>query len=304
MKTNRKIAALSIVMILFLIPAVFAQTFEEYFDQGNKLYEEGRYNDAIKIYQKAVELNSNFAPLYNALGLAYDKVSDNLSQIAWYYKTAIDMEPDYIEAYYNLGQVYYRFEKFGKAEKNFLKALSFNPNLLMARYTLAWSYLRNKQPADAVRYFKDVISASDKVPQAYYGLGLAYAESGDSPGVLEAVTALRGMGEDDLAAQLEAGIRKPIEIKPLEPAAYPLPLPTGSSTTVRTSAPPAPTPSTNAGGSVGGSTRVRLRGKMFGGQEGSPTATAPSKQYGVNPPAGTPPKRPTGSRTYRSLPSY
>ncbi len=291
----------SLFIVSFFVSVAFAQTFEEYFEQGNKLYEEGKYNDAIKVYQKAVELNSNSAPLYNALGLAFDKVSSDLSQISWYFKVATDMEPDYLDAYQNLGQVYYRFEKFDKAQKSLLKALALNPNLVSAQYTLAWSYLRNNQPTDAVHYFKETLKVSNKLPQAYYGLGLAYAKGEDYPGVLEAVTSLRSMGEDDLAAQLEAGIRKPYEEKPVEQVSpLPAPHPVPSSTTVRAAPPQS---STVNGGSIQGSTRVRLRGRLFNSQQENAAPSQANKQYGVNSPATIPPPvRP--SRTYQSLPSY
>ncbi len=261
----RKIFLSSFVFyFLFSAQNIFAETFQEYFAKGNQYSQNGDYTNAIKYYQKAIEIDSNQAPVYNALGLTYEQTRADLSQIVWYFKVATDIDPNFVEAYENLGRVYNQAGMSDAAEKYYLKALAIQPNLLSVQFALGWLYLKKSQPNEATHYFKEVLKRT-KIPYAYYGLGVAYSQTQDYANVLEAVTNLRGLGEDDLAAQLESMIRKPEEELPSENP------PTQTS-------PPAPTPQVQSSvspGGVEGVTRVRLRGKLFTVPNEDNTSTAP-----------------------------
>ena len=44
---------------------------EKHFRQGNEYYSQGKYEQAIDSYQKAIELDSDHSPTYNNLGIIY-----------------------------------------------------------------------------------------------------------------------------------------------------------------------------------------------------------------------------------------
>jgi tetratricopeptide (TPR) repeat protein len=61
------------------------------------------------------------------------------------YQSAIDLRSDYAEAYFNIGSVYYREKLVKKAEESFLKAISLNPDYGRAHYSLGFLYLEQKK---------------------------------------------------------------------------------------------------------------------------------------------------------------
>ena len=97
---------------------------------------------------------------------------------------------------------------YKRAEEACLKAISVDPNFVKGKLSLAWVYLYGKQsPREAILYFNEVLEKV-KNPIIYFGRGMAYSMSGDKAHVLDAITTLRGMNEDELASKLEASIRE------------------------------------------------------------------------------------------------
>lgn len=143
----------------------------------------------------------------------------------------------------------------------FEELLKKDPNRLTAHFSLAWIYLLAKgEPYPSVEHFEAVLKQS-KIPKAYYGLGLAYSMMKEPARVLEIITELKGMKENDLAAKLEEALGKPYSPKPA--ATIPV-LPTGRNETVLVpQAKPAPPPPPQPAENPVGTTRIRLRGKLY-----------------------------------------
>ena len=209
----RKVHAgmITVVMVFVFPVVVVGQTLRDYYEKGEAEYQRGNYQKAIKEYEKAVDLDPNFAPVYNALGLAHQALQDKLADVIWFFKVAVDIDPQYADAYHNMCRAYYQAGKHNEAEKACRNAMAVNPDFLSAKLSLAWIYLVGKQqPADAVFYFNQVLEKIQS-PMIYFGLGLAYAQSGDRARVLEVITVLRNQGENNLATQLERSIMTPMQ---------------------------------------------------------------------------------------------
>ena len=72
-------------------------TAEWHFDQGNKLYGQGRYDEAIKEYSKAIRLNPELAEAYYNRGLTYKKLGQ-LERAIEDYNAAIRLNPELAES--------------------------------------------------------------------------------------------------------------------------------------------------------------------------------------------------------------
>lgn len=59
----------------------------------------------IKKYLDAININHNYAEAYGMLGVAFRRMGW-LKEAEWAYKRAIELKPDHIEPYFNLGYVY------------------------------------------------------------------------------------------------------------------------------------------------------------------------------------------------------
>ena len=57
------------------------------------------------------------------------------------YRTAIQRDPNYFRAYYNLGNIYKDKGEYYEAIEQYLKALTINPNYTKCHYNLGLTYL-------------------------------------------------------------------------------------------------------------------------------------------------------------------
>ena len=62
------------------------------FDQGNKLYNEGKYQEAISIYESILDNGQHSAEMYYNLGNAYYKLN-SIAPSIYYYEKAIKLAP-------------------------------------------------------------------------------------------------------------------------------------------------------------------------------------------------------------------
>jgi len=206
--SKKRLQLIYTLLIVFVLSSICnASGLKENFEKGEQAYNAGQYDKAIEYFEKVVEIDSNFGPVYNSLGLAYSNSDADLSDIIWFFKVATEIDPNYIDAYNNMCRVYYQAGEHVLAEQSCLKVLEINPNYTQTQLTLAWIYLVGKsQPQEAIYYFNEVLKRV-RNPIIYFGLGLAYSMNGDSGQVLDTVTTLRQIGEEQLAAQLENTLR-------------------------------------------------------------------------------------------------
>ncbi|OGH04548.1 MAG: hypothetical protein A2W22_04760 [Candidatus Levybacteria bacterium RBG_16_35_11] len=81
------------------------ETAEDYFIRGNFAYDQGRCNDAIEDYTKAIELDPTISQIYNNRGYTYMQKRDYEKALNDYEK-AIQVRPGYARALLNKGDIY------------------------------------------------------------------------------------------------------------------------------------------------------------------------------------------------------
>lgn len=91
----------------------YPETNEFVIAEVNQLLKEGKSTEAIGKMKEAVALYPDNASLLFALGAANEGITDEngkktmITQAAEYYQKAIDLDPEYFDAYYNLGALYF-----------------------------------------------------------------------------------------------------------------------------------------------------------------------------------------------------
>ncbi|MBN1651009.1 MAG: tetratricopeptide repeat protein [Bacteroidales bacterium] len=128
----------------------------------NILLGQGRFDEVIAKLKKSIELEPENASLYLALGDSYKEVKNNDEAIK-YYLQALEINPDYFLALYNLGVVYY--------------SRAFDLNMEA-----------NDLPFDATEKYKAVMAEANE----YFLKGLpyferAYAIDSEDPDVIKAL---------------------------------------------------------------------------------------------------------------------
>ena len=63
------------------------------------------YNQAISVYEKAIELNPEYYEAYNNLGVALGK-NEQYEEAEKVLKQVIKLQPDFVEGHYNLAIIF------------------------------------------------------------------------------------------------------------------------------------------------------------------------------------------------------
>lgn len=102
---------------------------------GAALQHEGKIEQAIPHYQKALSYNPYFIETNYALADAYFK-QGRLRDAIKYYSQTLNLDPNFPEAHYMLGNVLFKQEKFKEAVIHYNKALQLKPGWENARRNL------------------------------------------------------------------------------------------------------------------------------------------------------------------------
>jgi len=88
---------------------------------------------------------------HNNMGDVYSRWGDYENATVEFQK-AIDLKPNYADAYHNLALTYQELEKDDEAIENYLKALEINPNLWQSYKNLASIYHNKGEEEKAQEY--------------------------------------------------------------------------------------------------------------------------------------------------------
>ncbi|KLI27633.1 hypothetical protein A9X77_08400 [Brachyspira hyodysenteriae] len=175
---------------------------EEYFYDGNKLYEQKKYDEAIICYEKSIDivpkentyirlagayrekkcfykslesflkalkLNPNSTYAYIGIGNLYLDNRYYEESIAYYNKTIelienkISIEDsNLINSYYNRGLAYYHLRLYDKAEKDFFNVIDKNPEDYLAYIDIGNVYSMLDRHVEAIKYYNKAIEFCTK----------------------------------------------------------------------------------------------------------------------------------------------
>jgi tetratricopeptide (TPR) repeat protein len=105
------------------------------FQAGVDRLSEERYEQAVEAFNRAIELDPEFAEAYNQRGLAYLFLGQ-LEQAISDYKTALAFMPSHFPAMEGLGHAYTHLDQLPQAYQCYRQALTINPRLEGVRSAL------------------------------------------------------------------------------------------------------------------------------------------------------------------------
>jgi tetratricopeptide (TPR) repeat protein len=177
------------------------------YERAVDAYSKQQYDQAIGLFEQIIKVVPTFAPAYNGMALANQAASGDEDKTIEYLKTAISYDPKLIQAYDNLGRIYYSRQDIDHAQEYFEKALKLDPNLSSANLSLAWiNLLIRSRPRAALRYFR-IVEKESQDPKVFYGMGQAYFASNQREEAMDMITKLRDMKQEDLASRLEKSLQ-------------------------------------------------------------------------------------------------
>lgn len=132
---------------------------------------------AISSYQTSIELDPNFYDSYMRLGNLHAAKNDSLA--IQYYKSAIYLQPERIEAHYNLAIYLQNSGKFDNAMKRYDRILEIDPFSFLAQFNQGYLLLVfADQYEQATTKFSQSILNNPEYTEAYHNRGLCHKNLG------------------------------------------------------------------------------------------------------------------------------
>lgn len=153
-----------------------------FFDQGVKLYQEGKSDAAIVAFKRAIKEDPHNARSYFNIGFIYQEKGKVWWKIAegWYRK-ALRENPKLLEGYFNLGVLFFQEGEYEKAKKMFEITYQLNPKDQDVKKALREvrekvSALSEPIPEKPATAPKESLSPAKKVEKGAVGKGVKQEE--------------------------------------------------------------------------------------------------------------------------------
>jgi tetratricopeptide (TPR) repeat protein len=144
---------------------------------GLLLVQQGRLDEAIAQYQRALQANPGYIIAYNNLGLTLAQQGRWDEAIARY-QQALKINPGFDMAHYNLGNVLLQQGRLDEAMAEYQQALRANPDNYLARYNLGNALVRRGRLDEAISQYQQTLKISPDYAPAHINLGNALLQRG------------------------------------------------------------------------------------------------------------------------------
>jgi tetratricopeptide (TPR) repeat protein len=147
---------------------------EALFQLGRIEYSQNNYHSASEYYLQAFAEsgNTNIEALNN-LGLNLN-ASGEAGKAKSTYLQALEIEPEYLNAHYNLGLIYLEEENYQKAETSFNTVLTINPDFPEGWYNLAFIFSQKGMYSAAVDAYEESLLLDPSNIKARLNLAVQY----------------------------------------------------------------------------------------------------------------------------------
>lgn len=141
---------------------------EAYYSKGAMLYYDGQIEESIANFEKTLEFEPQDSRAYNNLGSAYGSMG-KLEKAASCFEKTLELSLNDYDAFMNLAKTYIMLKSDQQAIEVYSEALKYYPDNLIILNNLASLYRRRNLPEQArVFYEKSVELAPDDPQQHYY----------------------------------------------------------------------------------------------------------------------------------------
>ena len=148
-----------------------------YSNRGNAKNRLGRYEEALKDLNNAIELNPHLFQAYNNRGATKGKIGHYEEAIQDFDK-AIDLKPDYVNAYNNRGNAKDELGRHEEAIKDYDKAIDLKPDHADAYNNRGSAKYKLGHHEEAIKDYDKAIELKHDYADAYNGRGIAKSNLG------------------------------------------------------------------------------------------------------------------------------
>ncbi|MFH1007990.1 MAG: tetratricopeptide repeat protein [Candidatus Latescibacterota bacterium] len=183
-----------------------SETIRTHYNLGVTYQKQGQLSQAMKEYEKVVQLDPSNVEAHNNLGLIHKDMGELDAAMAEYQK-AISINPDHWKAHHNLGVVYYLKGDLEKASSEYKSALGLNPGDLAIHNNLGLIFKKQGRFPEAKEMFLKALTIDPSHPETYYNLALTMEQAKDFSGAVSSYLKFIRFSKDPHSALVE-NVRK------------------------------------------------------------------------------------------------
>lgn len=163
-------------------------------DQGKELAEKGSQDEALVVFNQAIDENPQLTVAHLGIGDIYRdrEVYDQADQA---YRKAVVSDPNNFEARYFLGLTNQLQGKLRQAISSYERALRIDPDSYLANRDMGAAYLQSGKPDEAIPFAKKAVKANPESQPGWANLAAAYSLTGDYNKAVEAYRQTLELGE-------------------------------------------------------------------------------------------------------------
>ena len=135
----------------------------------------GRYEDALKILEKAKDIGGDTDEVLYNLAKTYKRMRE-YDKAADYFSRAIEVKPDHAHAYDRLGNLYVLTGETDKAIEIYKKGLRVDPNHPYLNFHLAGLLHQEKRYEEAIVYYNSALRINPVWSEVLAGIAAAYLQ--------------------------------------------------------------------------------------------------------------------------------
>ncbi|KAF4522886.1 hypothetical protein B566_EDAN012940 [Ephemera danica] len=130
---------------------------------GNCFSQQKEHDTAIKFFQRAIQVNPDFAYAYSLLGHEYVQ-TEELDKAMSCFRAALRLDQRLYNAWLGIGSIFHKQERYPLAEVHFKRALAINPNSSVIMCYMAVTLASLHKTEKALQLLNSAISVQPKNP--------------------------------------------------------------------------------------------------------------------------------------------
>jgi tetratricopeptide (TPR) repeat protein len=182
----------------------------ELLEQGNKLFADGKFAEALQVFQQFTADNPEVYQIHFNIGNCFREINEP-DKAAEQYKLALDgakAKADTLlqaKAFASLGELSLRREKMNEAQEYFKQSIALNPQDEILAYNVAEICFGNGKTDEALQYYQLATQIKPDWGEPHMKLGYAWLNKGDiAKAVASFETFLRLDPQSSQAAAIQA----------------------------------------------------------------------------------------------------
>jgi tetratricopeptide (TPR) repeat protein len=156
----------------YIINTIHSNNATDLYKQGNTLFDLQRYQDALAVYEKSVDIRSDYAQGWYGQGKTLYELNKYQEALAAYDK-AIQIQPDYLEAWIGRGFSLKNLQRYQEAIASLDKALEFKNNSPEVWNAKGQALSNLNQYENAIKSYDKAVEFKPDYYDSWYHKGMA-----------------------------------------------------------------------------------------------------------------------------------